>query len=63
MALKKITYTDESRGVWSCPDCGWESEIVDFRRNPTAPHHYCPNQERRGPAFDSDDITIDPEES
>jgi len=55
MALKKIAYTDETKGVWSCTDCGWESDETDFLRNPRPPDHPCPKQERRKPAFDSSD--------
>jgi len=55
MALKKITYHTEDKGVWSCPDCGWESEQVDFRRNPP-PYHRCPKAQKRQdepePSFD-----------
>jgi len=54
MALYKIDYMDRT-GVWSCPDCGWESEKTNFLANPSPPSHLCPKHERLNPVFDSSD--------
>jgi hypothetical protein len=40
MALKKITYATEHKGVWACTDCPWESEETDFLRDPSRPIMY-----------------------
>jgi hypothetical protein len=54
MALKKITQANESKGVWACTECSWESRKQIFY-HPDPPNHLCPRQERRQPTFESSD--------